>query len=825
MKLRLLRNLSLRWKMIVGGVAAVTVPCLVIGGALYGMLSRSLQEIYREKAVQVARDLAALVDTTLRQEQYSVSTLALDPVIVESLDSGDYAAASRKLVAIHAGLPSPNYTYLLADKRGVVRADAVFQDSIGLDLHDREYFIKAREGNASFFGPVRARVPQTSNRASEIVVFACAPVKGKAGFSGILAAVIRINHFMEVVSSIRIGKTGYAFLVDANGLVIVHPDEKLILTTRLSDQPGMMDMYGRLLRGDTGSEGYVFGGTEKIAGFAPISIAGWHAVVTENKSEILAPINGILVTCLLIGLALFTLGFVFVITMSRRISTPVERMLDMLQRITAQSEDAILSIGRDRKISFANPAAEKAMAAGPGGIIGREPILSNLEDTPTEEIWKTLEEGKTWRGLVRFTRDGSETLTLTAIILPVRDHGGAVHSYLEIAKDITNELGLEARLRQSQKMEALGSMAGGIAHDFNNILSGIFGFSELSLSVEGNPAQTGEYLNEIMRAAERARDLTRQILMFSRQTTLEVKAVSLKHLVTEALKLIRASTPPTVDIRSALESDSIVMAGPTQIDQVIVNLCTNAVSALENGTGSIEVGLEDRDIDEGFARLHPDLHPGKHVLLRVSDSGRGIDPAILDRIFEPFFTTKPQGEGTGLGLSVVHGIVSRLNGAISVRSEPGTGTTFEILIPAAHVAESEVSREESAHVGGSERILLVDDELPIVRTVSTSLGSLGYAVSGFTDSTEALRAFAEDPGGFDILVTDNLMPRMDGFTMARRMRERRRDIPIVLCSGYLGPETEEKARAIGIQELLAKPVSVHQLTAAVRRALAARASP
>jgi signal transduction histidine kinase/ActR/RegA family two-component response regulator len=822
MKRHAKKELPLRWKMILGTVAAVTVPCLIVGAVLYGMLSQSLLQIYRERSVQVAKDIATLINTTLQQELYFVMTLSFDPELVNATDSGNYVAAARKLEAIHAGIPSPNFTYLLADRKGIVRADAAFPDSIGLDLSDREYFRKAESGQASLYGPMRARMSPTSTRTSEIILMVCAPLKGRDGFSGIIAAAIRINHLTDIISAIRIGKTGYAYIVDAEGLTIVHPDETRILTTNLHDLPGMETITERMMRHETGSESYVFEGAQRIAGFAPITLTGWNAAFAQDRSEILAPINGILIFCVLSGLASIGLAIVFVIVLSRRITTPVEKMMDLLQRITAQSSDLILNIGVDRLIRFANPAAEKAMGSGPQGIVGMQPILTTVQKTPPQEIWKGLEEGKTWSGLVQLPGNRSEALTFTVIILPVRDHGGAIQSYLEIGKDITNELTLEARLRQSQKMEALGSMAGGIAHDFNNILGGIYGFSELSLSVKGNPAETEEYVRQIMQAAERARDLTRQILTFSRQTKLELKPVSLKNVTIEALKLMRASIPPTIEIRTILGSDSIILAEPTQIHQVIVNLCTNAVSALENTEGVIEVVLEDRDVDEGFARLHPGLLPGKHVLLRVSDSGAGIDPTIIERIFDPFFTTKPQGAGTGLGLSVVHGIVSKLNGSISVHSKPGRGTTFTILIPAARVEVSEIDPSHSIPAGGSERVLLVDDEPAIVKTVSSNLINLGYTVSAFSDGREALDVFAEDPRRFDILMTDNLMPHMGGIELARRFHELRPDIPVVLCSGYFSPGTDAAARAVGIQELLTKPLGIYQLATAIRRALAAR---
>ncbi len=824
MKLRLVGKLSLRWKIILGGVAAVVVPCVVVGVVLYETLSRSLIDIYHERSVQVAKDLAALVDTTLRQELQYVSALALDPVIADALDSGNYAGVQRKLAALQTGLPSANYSYFLADKNGIIQARAASRVSIGSDLHKREYFERAREGQASISRPAPGGLSETSDGTDGGIVLAVAPVRGEEGFRGILVAAIHASRFKDVVSSIRSGKTGYAFLVDSNGLFVVHPGPRLIMKPLIGDTPGMRSFAERMLRGETGSAEYVFVRTRKIAGFAPIEVAGWHAAFTQDRAEILAPLNSVFVICFLSGIAFLALAVGFLFAISPGISTPVERMMDMLRGVTAGSEDLILSIGNDRRIGFANPAAEKALGRPARDIVGTEPVLTNLQNIPTEQIWTRLEAGETWHGHVQVGRDASTPRTFATIVLPVRDRGRVIRSYLEIAKDVTNELALEARLRQSQKMEALGSLAGGIAHDFNNILSCIAGFSELSLSADDNPEERRGYAREILGAVDRARDLTRQVLLFSRQTKLELKAVRLTPVVTEALRLTRASVPPSIEVRSVLDSDAVVMAEPTQIHQVIVNLCVNAAHALKDMTGFVEVALEDRHVDEDQARLHPGLQQGRHVCLRVSDSGRGIDPAIIDRIFEPFFTTKPQGEGTGLGLSVVHGIVKGMNGTISVRSELGRGTSFDILIPVADAAEAAAVRMDSIPERGAERVLVVDDERAIVKVVSANLGALGYVVSAFSDSREALAAFSRDSQGFDLLVIDNLMPHMDGFLLAGRVREIRSDIPIVLCSGYFGPDAEARARAAGIQALLHKPLRTDELSAAIRRALAARRS-
>ncbi len=378
---------------------------------------------------------------------------------------------------------------------------------------------------------------------------------------------------------------------------------------------------------------------------------------------------------------------------------------------------------------------------------------------------------------------------------------------------------LEEMLLRSQKMEAIGTMAGGIAHDFNNILSGIFGYSELSLLVKGNPPETVKYLNEVVKAAERARDLIGRILTFSRQSEPELKPIMPKYIVSEALKLLRASTPKEIEFQSAIRSEAVVMADPTLLHQMILNLCNNAIQSMHSRPGTLSIRLEDLDADEEFARLHPDLKPGRHVKLEVSDSGCGIPSEIMDRIFEPFFTTKPHGEGTGLGLSVVHGIVKKLGGCVTVYSEVGRGTSFHVMIPAVEELRVEAGQADSMIQGGTERILLVDDEEAIVNSLTMILTNIGYTVDGFTQAGAALRQFRNTPGAYDLVITDYSMPRMTGIDLAREIRRIRADIPMILSSGYLNREMGETAFDAGIGDILTKPVGTYRLTETIRKAL------
>jgi signal transduction histidine kinase/ActR/RegA family two-component response regulator len=388
----------------------------------------------------------------------------------------------------------------------------------------------------------------------------------------------------------------------------------------------------------------------------------------------------------------------------------------------------------------------------------------------------------------------------------------------------TRQSKLEAQLRQAQKLEAIGTLAGGIAHDFNNILGAIIGYSELAtvdLS-KRHPAQA--HVAEVLRAGNRAKELVRQILTFSRQEEHERKPIQLQSVLDEALKLLRATLPSTIEIRQRIDPQAPPILGDaTQIHQVMMNLGTNAWHAMNERGGILEVSLVPLDVDADFAQTHGDLHRGRYLRLMISDTGCGMDRAVLERVFEPFFTTKPPGAGTGLGLAVVHGVIKRHEGTIAVYSEPGNGTTFNLYFPV-HEIETQTPVMESITIpkGNGERILFVDDEAPLAALGKSMLERLGYRVTAQTSSVEALATFSAQSDQFDLVITDQTMPSLSGADLARLMLEIRPELPVILATGYSTTINPEKAQAIGIRELLFKPNTTQSLSAAIRRALGAR---
>ncbi|MBI5578960.1 MAG: PAS domain S-box protein [Deltaproteobacteria bacterium] len=391
---------------------------------------------------------------------------------------------------------------------------------------------------------------------------------------------------------------------------------------------------------------------------------------------------------------------------------------------------------------------------------------------------------------------------------------------LNFVRDITAQKKLEDQLVQAQKMEAIGSLAGGIAHDFNNILSVIIGNSEILDLTNAVESSAKDSLSQIMAAAQRAKQLVKQILAFSRHTKQEKHIINLKPIVKETIEFLRSSLPAAIQLKYHLDPNSgQVLADTTQMQQVLMNLCTNASHAMETEGGVLEIDLRNVELAEEDVRFESEVEAGGYARLTVSDTGHGIDPTILSRIFEPYFTTKEQGKGTGLGLSVVHGIIKSYGGMIRVYSEMGKGTSFRVYVPLA----GDLAMSEAAPPGplptGDERILFVDDE-PVLADISRRmLGRLGYRVEVRTSPVEALEAFRANPGKFDLVITDMNMPQMTGLKLARKLTEIRPGTAIILCTGFSDQANEERAQAMGIRAFLLKPMVMRDLAEAVRKAL------
>jgi PAS domain S-box-containing protein len=501
--------------------------------------------------------------------------------------------------------------------------------------------------------------------------------------------------------------------------------------------------------------------------------------------------------------------------------------------IASTAQDAIILMDDQGRIAYWNPAAERIFGYTVVEVLGRDLHALLIPTRFAPQFKKGLSrfwasgEGNAIGKILEMTalRKGGEEFPVELALSALhRDEGwwavGIVRDISARERERTEREDLQIQLRHSQKMEAIGTLAGGIAHDFNNILAAIMGYTELAM-LEVGEGSLRATLTEVRRASGRAKDLVAHILAFSRQGEMARTPVNVAPIIKETLKMLRASLPTTIEIRQTMGQDlGKILADPTQIHQVLMNLCTNAAHAMR-GTGGVlavdlaQVHLREEPVQRTFA-----LESGNYLKLTVRDTGQGIEPTILERIFDPFFTTKNRGEGTGLGLSVVHGIVTSHGGGIEVQSAPGQGTIFSLYFPVLEsVTETVEAVVADAPPTGKERVLFVDDESSLIELGERILVYLGYQVTTRTSSIEALELFRAKPDDFDLIVTDYTMPNMTGGELAKHILAIRPEMPIVLCTGFSEVFTEDKARALGIQGYVMKPISIHDLAKICRGAL------
>ncbi|MBI5542493.1 MAG: PAS domain S-box protein [Deltaproteobacteria bacterium] len=495
-----------------------------------------------------------------------------------------------------------------------------------------------------------------------------------------------------------------------------------------------------------------------------------------------------------------------------------EATLRRLWAAIEQTRECVAITDADRLIEYVNPAFEGLTGYARDEALGRP--LAIVHDGADAAGAALLRAQGQWMGAVLLRRKEGPALEVEASLAALREQSGQITGYVAVYRDVTEQRRLERQLRQSQKMEALGTLAGGIAHDFNNILAAIMGFTTLAQSQlpEDHPARPD--LQEVVTASQRARDLVKQILAFSRRTEHRLSPLQVSVLAKEALKLLRATLPSTIAIRSQLAAkDDFVLGDPTQIHQIVMNLCTNAAQAMRERGGVLSVCCEVLHADALLAASVTGLRAGPYVRIRVQDTGHGMDAGTLERVFEPYFTTKMAGDGTGLGLPVVHGIVLQSGGAISVTSEPGLGTTVDVWLPRHLEEPPAVVTAPSSAPRGIGRILFVDDEPPLARLGKQILEGLGYQVVSLSNPSDALDLFEEKPEAFDLVVTDQTMPHVTGLTLAREIHEVRPELPILLCTGYSESIPADGAQSLGVRQVLLKPLPPHELAHAVAAAL------
>ncbi|MEN8256911.1 MAG: PAS domain S-box protein [Thermodesulfobacteriota bacterium] len=495
---------------------------------------------------------------------------------------------------------------------------------------------------------------------------------------------------------------------------------------------------------------------------------------------------------------------------------------------------------QDRYISLFNGSKDSIFTTTKeGAFIDINPAMLNLTGYTREELFnikaidtyehhddrakfqKTIEaEGSVDDYQLNLvTKDGKVKNCLMSASLWTSD-SEEILGYQGIIRDITEQKQLENQISQSQKMEAIGTLAGGIAHDFNNILSVIIGYADLAKEDAPPGSHLSSDLDNVIVASNRAKDLVKQILAFSRQTTINPIPLQLQSLIKETLKMLRSSIPTTIEINDDIDSRcGSVLADPTQVHQILMNLCTNANHAMEETGGTLSIALKNVQIGKENQQPSLKIEPGEYIEMTVADTGSGIGPDIIEKIFDPYFTTKEIGRGTGMGLAIIHGIIADYGGAITVESDLGRGTSFHVYFPVVDQEESPLVKDSVEFSQGNEHVLFIDDEELLAELGQAMLERLGYQVTVRRSSLEALETFQNNPHSFDVIITDQTMPGMTGSDLARLMLQVRPDIPIILCTGYSNLIDEETAKSFGIKEFALKPLTTGLISSLLRKVL------
>jgi len=499
-----------------------------------------------------------------------------------------------------------------------------------------------------------------------------------------------------------------------------------------------------------------------------------------------------------------------------------EETLRRFQRIVATSSDLMSLVDRNFVYLAVNDAYLKAHDKTRDEIVGHGASEFLGEKAFQDKIKPRFEKCLSGEKIAYdswFDLPGPGRRYMQTHYYPYYGEGAVASGIVVTGRDITETKKLEDQLRQTHKMEAIGTLAGGIAHEFNNMLAIILGNTEIVMDDTPEWHSTRSGLEEIRKAALRAKEVVRQLLDSSQPTKHKREPVSVGALIQASVRLIRSSMPATVEIRQDIDQESgIVEADPTQINEVFINLCTNAADAMAENGGVLEVAVKRKTVDAEQAAPLGLIEPGSYISLMVKDTGCGMNVETVSRIFDPYFTTKEFGKGTGMGLSLAHGIVRNYDGTIIVDSTPGKGSTFEVLLPQ---SEAEIVPEPEQEIipGGNERILFIDDEPALAKMAKQMLERLGYEVVTRTNSEEALELFRQEPDRFDLIITDMTMPGMTGDRLAAAVNAIRADIPVILCTGYSERISEEKAMAMGIRAFAMKPLAKKDLAATVRKAL------
>jgi PAS domain S-box-containing protein len=723
----------------------------------------------------------------------------------------------------------------IADTQGIQRYRSRESSQANVDVSDRSYFIAQRDGTATGLFMSETLVTRSENRTA---LELSRRLQDSAGvFAGVVTATVDLDDLERFYGAVNLGAGSAIYLLREDGTLLVRnpPTPSAVGQKFLPLVAAPTTPIKRLSNPADGERDFI--------AVARVRDAPLYITLTREEAVALQPwrdettrlgLRTLIVTMLGV------LGIAGLLGQLRRVEAGERALHESEERYALAMEGANegywdWDIATDR-LFLSSKAKTWAGLSGDRDITTRTAwsaqIVIHPDDRPRVEAALTDHlEGRAprYECEYRIHQPDGQWRWLFVRGRCLRDSTGKPYRIVGSTSDVTAEKQaqtdkehLEAQLRQSQKMEAIGTLAGGIAHDFNNILGAILGYGELAQQHASAGSAMRRYLDNVMHAAERAKTLVDRILGFSRSGLGEHVRVNVQAVVEETLELLAASLPAGIRLEKALEGgDGAVMGDATHLHQVAMNLCTNALHAMEGG-GVLSVVLEHVQLSEQRSLSRGALSPGAYLRLAVSDTGTGIPAAVLERIFDPFFTTKGIGEGTGLGLSLVHGIVSELGGAINVVTKAGEGTKFEIWLPVAgEAARPLVEATRELPHGRGEVVMIVDDERPLVALAKEMLTQLGYEPVGFESSSEALQAFRAEPRGFDLVLTDEAMPDMVGTELAQEIRQIQPRLPIILMSGHGGAQLAQTAAAVGAQEVLRKPLQARDLAESLARVLGA----
>ncbi len=552
-------------------------------------------------------------------------------------------------------------------------------------------------------------------------------------------------------------------------------------------------------------------------------VAGWYAIRGAGPYTLQSP-RAALLSLELYQAVLCVTAFAFAAVLTER--RRAEEASAHLAAAVRQASEGMIISSPEGVIQYVNPAFEQISGFPSGACVGKTlDAVRNTGGPPllSEEVLRSVRSGSPWKGRdVSRTKSGMPYHAELSVSC-VRGPDAAPSNLVAMIRDVTHETDLENRLLHTQKMEAIGTLAGGIAHDFNNILAIILGFAEQAVHQVPADGLAALCLRRILKAGHRGSELVKQILTFSHHAEQDREVLALVPLVAEAVKLFRGSLAPGITIQERYDLEcSPILADPARVHQIVMNLCSNACHAMRDGGGVLSVSVSEVALPEEGPDTPARAHDGTYVRLRVQDTGEGMDESVQRRIFDPFFTTKRHGEGTGLGLAIVHGIVKAGGGIIRTTSAPGQGSIFDVLLPvcdATMLAAAEPDSPVANPVSGSEHILFVDDEEALAEVVRYGLESFGYRVTTFTGAQQAIDAFRGAPGRFDLVLTDLMMPNVNGIQLAQTVSRLNTGIPILACTGNFESLDREQLRAAGILDVIKKPFSNQELASAIRRSL------